>query len=161
MKYEGDFRFVDDTKYDYKNSDISQLVRWNPREPNNEKGKEDCVEIRGVNKLNDRRCGTILFGLCQIKTITCVSETVLPSCEAAPDVKNATLSVEYTNLENDFLSSEASFTYVCDDDLVFVSPEKSKWKCSEKINSSSSTIPQCLPSQLNLYSYHLITLLNV
>ena len=161
MKYEGDFRFVDDTKYDYTNSDKSQLVRWNSDEPNNYRGVEDCVEIRGVNTLNDRNCEREVFGLCEIKTITCVSETVPTSCEAAPDVDDATISVDYTNLENDFLSSEASFTYVCDDDLVFVSPEKSKWKCSEKINSSSSTIPQCLPSQLNLYSYHLITLLNV
>jgi len=60
IEVEGTFRWQDGTLPNYTN--------WNPLEPNNEGGNEDCGQIWGIRgrQWNDEFCGFSYFFICEV-----------------------------------------------------------------------------------------------
>lgn len=52
------FRWSDNSAYDFS--------KWNPNEPNNSNGKEDCVQISYKYRWNDLPCFAQLQFICKI-----------------------------------------------------------------------------------------------
>ncbi|KAJ1142391.1 hypothetical protein NDU88_008717 [Pleurodeles waltl] len=57
LRTEGDFRYPSGEEIGYSN--------WASKEPNNEKGIEDCVEMPSSGKWNDRSCGDKRLVICE------------------------------------------------------------------------------------------------
>ncbi|XP_019630644.1 PREDICTED: uncharacterized protein LOC109474722 [Branchiostoma belcheri] len=58
-RVEGHWRFAD-------NSPLGSYKNWNPREPNNYRGGEDCVVMRYNGRWNDQNCRRAFPYICQI-----------------------------------------------------------------------------------------------
>ncbi|KAI8493789.1 hypothetical protein Bbelb_281360 [Branchiostoma belcheri] len=56
---EWDWRFADNTR-------LGRYRHWNPREPNNYKGNEDCAVMRYNGRWNDQNCRRAFPFICQI-----------------------------------------------------------------------------------------------
>ncbi|KAJ7324379.1 hypothetical protein JRQ81_017399 [Phrynocephalus forsythii] len=52
-------------KFKYLNGDTIVYSNWHPGEPNNDKGTEDCVELYGNGKWNDKSCGEKRLIVCE------------------------------------------------------------------------------------------------
>ncbi|XP_069837969.1 pulmonary surfactant-associated protein D-like [Dendropsophus ebraccatus] len=57
IQQEGTFRYPDGGIISYSN--------WQPGEPNNDHGVEDCVEMYDTGKWNDKNCGEIRLIICE------------------------------------------------------------------------------------------------
>ncbi|XP_071157457.1 macrophage mannose receptor 1-like [Mytilus edulis] len=64
------FRWSDNSAYDFS--------KWNPNEPNNSNGKEDCVQISYKYRWNDLPCFAQLQFICKISKGTRLKTTLKP-----------------------------------------------------------------------------------
>ncbi|ESO95590.1 hypothetical protein LOTGIDRAFT_175133 [Lottia gigantea] len=66
--YVGAHRTLDDSRLDWINGGTVDESFWQPGEPNNESGDENCVEVQSTGPFNDKSCFTLSGYICQILT---------------------------------------------------------------------------------------------